>query len=445
MTAVAERTAFERTPPQDDAAEQSVLGGMMLSKDIIGEVVEIVTADDFYKPAHATIFRVITAKYAAGEPADPITVAHDLGDDLGRIGGAPYLHTLISSVPTAANAPYYARIVADRATFRRIIEAGTRIVQLGYGDGREADDAVNLAQAETYHLIDRRSSNPWQSLAEMMQPTLDEIETIGALGGQMRGIPTGFADLDRLLNGLQGGQLVCVAGRPGSGKSTMAADVARCAAIKHNLSTAYFSLEMSTVELMMRILSAESRVPLNVLRSGQLTDDDWTKLARRMGEISEAPLFVDDTANMTLMEIRAKARRLKQLHDLKLIVVDYLGLMTPSGKFGSRNDEVASLSRGLKLIAKELGVPLIAVHQLNRGPEQRTEKRPQLSDLRDSGAVEQDSDIVIFVHRDDYYDKESARAGECDFIVAKHRNGPTDTVTVAAQLHLARFVDMAIV
>jgi replicative DNA helicase len=226
--------------------------------------------------------------------------------------------------------------------------------------------------------------------------------------------------------------------------STASMDFARNAAIRHNCASAIFSLEMSKVEIVMRLLSAESRVPLHVLRSGQLSDDDWTKLARRMGEISEAPLFVDDTPNMNLMEIRAKARRLKQRHDLKMIVVDYLQLMSSPKRTESRQQEVAELSRGLKLLAKEVECPVIAVSQLNRGPEQRTDKRPQLSDLRESGSIEQDADVVILLHRDDYYDKESPRAGEADFIIAKHRNGPTDTITVAAQLHLSRFVDMAI-
>jgi len=260
----------------------------------------------------------------------------------------------------------------------------------------------------------------------------------------MTGVPTGFSDLDRLLNGLHPGQLIIVAGRPGLGKSTVSMDFARNAAIRSNCASAIFSLEMSKIEMVMRLLSAEARVPLHVLRSGQLTDDDWSKLARRMGEISEAPIFVDDTPSMNLMEIRAKARRLKQRHNLKLLVVDYLQLMTSPKRTESRQQEVADLSRGLKLLAKEIECPVIAVSQLNRGPEQRTDKRPQLSDLRESGSIEQDADVVILLHRDDYYDKESPRAGEADFIVAKHRNGPTDTVTVAAQLHLSRFVDMAI-
>ncbi|MFI6235055.1 replicative DNA helicase [Micromonospora sp. NPDC050784] len=850
---------FDKTPPQDVAAEQCVLGGMLLSKDAIADVVEILKTNDFYRPVHATIFDIILDIYGRGEPADSITVAAALADsgDLVRIGGAPYLHTLIASVPTAANAAYYARIVSERAVLRRLVEAGTKIVQLGYGTAsggsRDVDDVVDLAQQAVYDVTERRVSEDFAVLADMLQPTLDEIEAVGATGGMMTGVPTGFSDLDRLLNGLHAGQLIIVAGRPGLGKalaldtplptpggwttmgevkagdqllaadgrpttvthafdvmhdrpcyevefsdgtvivadaehlwkttsrasrrqaparqrrhwpesslanvraaherltslrnqpitlfdtieqvgpefrhvlhtvarevgsvgrisrpivrngkpqnwtapgypagpllsallqraerevnagsradhdgvvttaeiaatlrtdtaqrrlnhavrncapiqlpdrellvppytlgtwlgdghsdasrfttadpeivtllrqigvagnkhipgaylraseaqrrallaglmdtdgtvapagnlqytstskrladdvrelivslgyrctvnakptpgrtressiaytlnfstpdvifrlkrkqdahaerrrttsdvrttsrfivdvrpvpsvpvrcvtvdndehlylasramipthnSTASMDFARNAAIRANQAAAIFSLEMSKVEIVMRLLSAEARVPLHVLRSGQLSDDDWTKLARCMGEISEAPLFVDDTPSMNLMEIRAKARRLKQRHDLKMIVVDYLQLMTSPKRTESRQQEVADLSRGLKLLAKEVECPVIAVSQLNRGPEQRTDKRPQLSDLRESGSIEQDADVVILLHRDDYYDKESPRAGEADFIVAKHRNGPTDTVTVAAQLHLSRFVDMAI-
>jgi replicative DNA helicase len=865
---------FDRTPPQDVAAEQCVIGGMLLSKDAIADVVELLKSGDFYRPNHSVIFDAVLDLYGRGEPADAITVAAALAQsgDLARVGGANYLHTLIATVPTAANAAYYAKIVSERAVLRRLVEAGTRIVQLGYGSaaggGRDVDDVVDLAQQAVYDVTERRVSEDFAVLAEMLQPTLDEIEAVGAQGGVMTGVPTGFTDLDRLLNGLHAGQLVIVAGRPGLGKalaldtplptpdgwttmgevepgsqvlgadghpttvvhafdvmhgrpcfevefsdgtvivadaehlwktttrasrrqragttptrqwppdaraavaaaqkaahasrdrlvtfgevvdlvgerfrnvlpvvgseagtaglvtreyvrdgrpwrrqiqaysrhtllsalnqrvnrlvnaepkavdasvvttaqiaaslrrptdgrlnhavencrplalphrddlpippytlglwlgdghtghcgqvlkgartslrcaachasygsfvgylraagvldhkhipvaylrasetqrrallaglldadgtvtptgnvqlaftsqrlaedarelivslgyrstmttrsgngrtvatstaytltfttvddvfrlerkrlahcerrrstntartgsrfivdvrpvpsvpvrcitvdndshlylagrtmipthnSTAAMDFARAASVRHNLPSAIFSLEMSKVEIVMRLLSAEARVPLHVLRSGQLSDDDWTKLARRMGEISEAPLYVDDTPNMTLMEIRAKSRRLRQRHDLKLIVVDYLQLMTSPKRVESRQQEVAELSRGLKLLAKEVECPVVAVSQLNRGPEQRTDKRPQLSDLRESGSIEQDADVVILLHRDDYYDKESPRAGEADFIVAKHRNGPTDTITVAAQLHLSRFVDMAV-
>ncbi|WP_347405330.1 replicative DNA helicase [Asanoa sp. WMMD1127] len=384
---------FDKTPPQDVAAEQSVLGGMLLSKDAIADVVEILKTGDFYRPIHATVFDAILDLYGRGEPADAVTVAASLADagDLVRIGGAPYLQTLMASVPTAANAGYYARIVAERAVLRRLVEAGTRIVQLGYGSaagsGRDVDDVVDLAQQAIYDVTEKRVSEDFAILADMLQPTLDEIEAVGAQGGVMTGVPTGFTDLDRLLNGLHPGQLVIVAGRPGLGKSTASMDFARNAAIRHNCASAIFSLEMSKVEIVMRLLSAEARVPLHVLRSGQLSDDDWTKLARRMGEISEAPLFVDDTPNMNLMEIRAKARRLKQRHDLKMIVVDYLQLMSSPKRTESRQQEVAELSRGLKLLAKEVECPVIAVSQLNRGPEQRTDKRPQLSDLRESGCL----------------------------------------------------------
>ncbi|MFI1992422.1 replicative DNA helicase [Actinoplanes sp. NPDC020271] len=441
---------FDKTPPQDVAAEQGVLGGMLLSKDAIADVVEILKTNDFYRPIHSTVYDVILDLYGRGEPADALTVAAALADsgDLQRVGGVPYLHTLIESVPTAANASYYARIVSERAILRRLVEAGTKITQLGYGaggnGGRDVDDIVDLAQQAIYDVTEKRVSEDFAALGDMLQPTLDEIEAVGAAGGVMSGVPTGFADLDRLLNGLHPGQLIIVAGRPGLGKSTASMDFARNAAIRHGCASAIFSLEMSKIEMVMRLLSAEARVPLHTLRSGQLSDDDWTKLARRMGEISEAPIFVDDTPNMNLMEIRAKARRLKQRHNLKMLVIDYLQLMSSPKKTESRQQEVSELSRGLKLLAKEIECPVIGVSQLNRGPEQRTDKRPQLSDLRESGSIEQDADVVILLHRDDYYDKESPRAGEADFIVAKHRNGPTDTITVAAQLHLSRFVDMAI-
>jgi replicative DNA helicase len=406
--------SFDRSPPQDVAAEQCALGGMLLSKDAIADVVEIVRSGDFYRPTNALIYDMIIDLYARGEPADVITVAAALADsgDLARIGGAPYLHTLIASVPTAANAAYYARIVAERAVLRRLIEAGTRIVALGYGagagSGRDVDELVDLAQQTVYDVTERRISEDFAILSDLLQPTLDEIEAVGTQGDMMTGIPTGFTDLDRLLNGLHPGQLIVVAGRPGLGKSTAAMDFARAASVRNNLASAVFSLEMSKVEIVMRLLSAESRVPLHSLRSGKLSDDDWTKLARRMGEISEAPLFVDDTPNMTLMEIRAKARRLRQRHDLKLVIVDYLQLMTSPKRVESRQQEVADLSRGLKLLAKEIECPVVAVSQLNRGPEQRTDKRPQLSDLRESGSIEQDADVVVLLHRDDYYDKAGA-------------------------------------
>jgi replicative DNA helicase len=587
---------FERMPPHDVAAEQCVLGGMLLSKDAISDVIEVIKPTDHYRPAHQMVHEAILDLYARGEPADPITVSNELTrrGELARIGGAPYLHTLIASVPTAANASYYARIVRERAILRRLVEAGTRIVQFGYAGDADADDLVDRAQAEVYAVADRRTGEDYHALSEIMPAALEEIEAIGAHGGGINGVPTGFADLDGLTNGLHPGQMVIIAARPAVGKalaldtplptpdgwttmdevrvgdylidadgkptrvvaatgvlhgrpcyevefsdgsviiadenhqwqtwgrpdalesaqivttgqiagsvprhavalthaadlpagarpdtrwrfitavrpvfprpvrcvqvdneselylagrgmipthnSALAMDFARSAAIHNNLPTVMFSLEMGRNEITMRLLSAEARVPMHVMRTGQMSDDDWGRLARRMSEVADAPLFIDDSPNMSLMEIRAKCRRLKQRHDLKLVIIDYLQLMSSPKKTESRQQEVSEMSRSLKLLAKELEVPVIALSQLNRGPEQRQDKKPMLSDLRESGSIEQDADVVILLHREDAYERESPRAGEADLIIAKHRNGPTATVTVAFQGHYSRFVDMA--
>jgi replicative DNA helicase len=436
----------DRTPPHDVAAEQSVLGAMMLSKDAIADVVETIREGDFYRPAHQAIYSTVLDLYGRGEPADAVTVAADLTrtGDIGRIGGAPYLHTLVAMVPTAANAGYYARIVREQAILRRLVEAGTRIVSMGYGATGDVDDLVDRAQAEVYEVTERRTSEDYAPLGEIMGDALSEIEAIANRGGEMVGVPTGFAELDKLTNGLHPGQMVILAARPAIGKSTMGLDLARAASIKNGLASVIFSLEMSRNEIVMRLLSAEAQVPLHHMRAGTMSDADWTKLASKMGVVSDAPLFIDDSPNMTLMEIRAKCRRLKQRHDLRLVIVDYMQLMTSGKKVESRQQEVSEFSRSLKLLAKELGVPVVAISQLNRGPEQRTDKKPMLSDLRESGSLEQDADMVILLHREDFYEKESPRAGEADFIVAKHRNGPTQTVTVAFQGHYSRFVDMAL-
>jgi replicative DNA helicase len=767
---------YDRTPPQDIAAEQSVLGGMMLSKDAIADVIEVVRPNDFYRPAHQLVYDAILDLYSRGEPADAVTVSAELvrSGQLNRVGGAQYLHTLISMVPTAANAGYYASIVGERATLRRLVSAGTRIVQMGYdtasgsaGVVGSVDDVVDRAQAEIYEVTERRSSEDYVHIETLLQGTMDEIDRISATGGIGTGIPTGFSRLDEITNGLHPGQMITVAGRPGSGKalaldtllatptgfttmgevrvgqlllgadgrptrvvaatdvmlgrpcyemkfsdgsvviadaehqwrtvsravrqlldervtagavpradisqigstgpggsvgsiegitagvaawhvapmrsarrrpvagapyrqvatteqlaqtlysatarprfnhavecveplqlpeahlpvspqrlglllrdatvagldgipmeylrasqsqrqellqallpygrwsnaitvanhdlaediadllsglgylptisasddgsthtvnfkreyqplrfsggqrlamrpispgsqkryitsikaiesvpvrcvevdnvdhmylagrgmipthnSTLALDFARASAIKHHKPTVVFSLEMGKTEIMMRLFSAEASVPLRNMRSGHMTDQDWTRMARRAGELSEAPLYIDDSPNLTMMEIRAKARRLRQRHDLQMIVIDYLQLMTSGKRVESRQQEVSEFSRAIKLLAKELDVPVIALSQLNRGPEQRTDKRPMLSDLRESGSIEQDSDLVLLVHREDMYEKESPRAGEADLIIAKHRNGPTATVAVSFQGHYSRFADM---
>lgn len=441
------REPADRTPPQDLAAEQCVLGAMLLSKDAIADVVEVLRGDDFYKPSHQTVFEAALDLYGRGEPADAVTVADQLAKrgELLRIGGAPYLHTLVASVPTAANAGYYGKIVSEQAILRRLVQAGTRIVQMGYSAEGEVDGLVDRAQAEVYDVTARRVTDDYQPLSALMDGTLTELETIANRGDQMVGVPTGFSDLDELMNGLHPGNMVIVAGRPAMGKSTVGLDFARAASIKSGLTSAIFSLEMARNEIVMRLLSAEAQVPLHHMRSGSMGDQEWTRLAQKMSAVSDAPLFIDDSPNLTMMEIRAKCRRLKQRHDLRLVVIDYMQLMTSGRKVESRQQEVSDFSRSLKLLAKELEVPVVAISQLNRGPEQRQDKRPMLADLRESGSLEQDADVVILLHREDAYDREHPRAGEADFIVAKHRNGPTGTVVVAFQGHYSRFVDMAAV
>jgi replicative DNA helicase len=534
----------DRLPPQDLHAEQSVLGGMLLSKDAIADCVEVLRPADFYRPQHEAIFDAVLSLYGRGEPADAITVADELGKrgDLGRVGGQAYLHQLISSVPTAANAGYYAQIVAERAVLRRLVEAGTKIVQLGYAQGGgDVEDIVNAAQAEVYAVVDKRGAEDYHRLGDILEMTVDEIEVASGKSGEMTGVPTGFTDLDSLTNGLHPGQMIVVAARPAIGKalaldtplptptgwttmgdvavgewvlgadgrptrvvaatevmrgrpcyevefsdgsvlvadahhqwsvgrdglssevlttnqvrealavgatvtidralvedevpsaatwkivdvspvtsvpvrcievdsadrlylagesmipthnSTLGLDIVRTAAIRHNLAAVLFSLEMSKTEITMRLLSAEAGIQLQHMRKGTMREDDWTRLASTMGRVSDAPLFIDDSPNMSLMEIRAKCRRLKQRDNLKLVVIDYLQLMSSGKKVESRQQEVSEFSRALKLLAKELEVPVVAISQLNRGPEQRTDKRPQMSDLRESGCLTAETRVL---------------------------------------------------
>ena len=435
--------ARERTPPHDLLSEQSTLGGMLLSKDAVADVVETLRGGDFYIPKHEVIFEAILSLYSHGEPTDVITVTDELmkTGDLQRAGGVDYLHSLTSIVPTAANAGYYASIVQERALLRRLVDAGTRIAQMGYSGEGEAVELVNQAQAEVYSVTGQDQTEDYVPLEIAVSAALEEIEMAKGRDGEMTGVPTGFKDLDELTNGLHAGQMIVVAARPAMGKSTLALDFARASAIKHDQPAIFFSLEMGKTEIAMRLLSAEGQIPLQKLRKGDLDSRDWTTLASTRGRINDAPLYVDDSPNMTLVEIRAKCRRLKQRVGLKMIIIDYLQLMTSGKKVESRQQEVSEFSRALKLMAKELQVPVIALSQLNRGSEQRQDKRPMVSDLRESGSIEQDADMVILLHRDEVYDRQS-RPGEADLIVAKHRNGPTADIAVAFQGHYSRFHDM---
>lgn len=436
---------FERVPPQDLAAEQCVLGGMLLSKRAIAEVLEILDPEDFYKPQHETIFRAIVDLYGQGEPVDPITVTNHLRElgHLDKIGGGSYLSLCVQAVPTAANAEYYAEIVRDCAIRHRIVQAGHRITAIGYDGEGEAHAAIDRAQAELAGVAKAREEADSALLGEDLPDVVAELEKLQAEGRAI-GIPTGFKDLDYLTHGLHPGQMIIIAGRPGLGKSTLGVDFLRAASLDGHLPSAFFSLEMSRREVQHRIISAEAKIGLHRIRGGNMTNDDWARFANQMQRLTMAPLTIDATPNRTVHQIKARCRQIKQKTGLSLVVIDYLQLLSGQSKRAeNRQTEVSEMSRSIKLMAKELDVPVVVLCQLNRGPEQRTDKKPQIADLRESGSLEQDADVVILVHREDAYDKESPRAGEADLIVAKHRSGPTSTITVAAQLHYSRFVDMA--
>lgn len=438
--------AVDRMPPQDLAAEQSVLGAMLMSKDAISDAVEVIRGVDFYRPVHEYIFEAIVSLYGRGEPADPVTVAAELSKrgEIGRIGGPVYLHDLLAATSIAANATYYAEIVREKSILRRLVNASARIAQLGYAGVGDVDDIVDEAQQTLYEVTENKANEDYQPLSTLIQPTLDEMEALSR-NDAVSGVPTGFSRLDAMTNGFHGGQMIIIAARPGVGKSTLALDFCRSAAIRHDLATAFFSLEMSRTEIVMKLVSAEAAVPLKAVRSGQLSEHEWDKVTAKMAEMNDKPFFIDDSPNLTMMEIRSKARRLKQRHDLRLVVIDYLQLMSSGKRVESRQLEVSEFSRQIKLLAKELEVPVIALSQLNRGPEQRKDGVPQVSDLRESGSLEQDADMVLLLHREEMYNREDpSLKGMADIYIAKHRNGETGKIESIFQGHYSRFTDAGI-
>jgi replicative DNA helicase len=438
------RPTEQRMLPNDLLAEQCTLGGMLLSQEAIAEVFDAVRGPDFYAPKHEIIYDAILELYSKGEPTDVITVTDQLtkNGDLVKAGGADYLHTLTSIVPTAANAAFYAEIVQEKATLRRLVEVGTKIAQMGYKAEGDIIDLVNQAESDLYGVSNQGSGEDYVPLFDSIEDAVKQMEIAQKRGGEMVGVPTGFSELDDMTHGLHPGQLIILAARPAVGKSTLALDIARTAAIKHNKPVIFFSLEMGRAEIAMRLLSAESRIYLQNMRKGSLSDNDWSRIASVRGEINSAPLYIDDSPNMTLVEIRAKCRRLAKRVGLEMIVIDYIQLMTSGKKVESRQQEVSEFSRALKLLAKELGVPVIAISQLNRNSEKSENKKPELSHLRESGSLEQDADVVVLLHREDIGNKEHARAGEADLIVAKQRNGPTGTVVVNFLGQFSKFEDM---
>jgi replicative DNA helicase len=434
----------ERMLPNDMLAEQSALGGMLLSQEACAEVFENVKGSDFYAPKHELIFEAVATLFGKGEPIDVITVTDELmkQGNLVKAGSADYLHTLTSIVPTAANAAFYAKIVQEKATLRRLVEVGTKIAQLGYANEGDVEDLVNEAQERVYQVGGASVTEDYVGLSTSIEAAINEIESAQKRGGDMVGVPTGFIELDDLTHGFHPGQLIIVAARPAVGKSTIALDFARHAAIKANKPTIFFSLEMGRAEIAMRLLSAESNIQLQNMRKGTIGDTEWSRLAQVRGQINDAPLYIDDSPNLTLVEIRAKCRRLAQRVGLKMVVIDYIQLMTSGKKVESRQQEVSEFSRALKLLAKELQVPVIALSQLNRQAEQTKDKKPEISHLRESGSLEQDADVVILLHREGIGERDHPRAAEADIILAKQRSGPTGTVTVAFQGQYSRFMNM---
>ena len=434
----------ERMLPNDMLAEQSALGGMLLSQEACAEVFESVKGSDFYAPKHELIFEAVATLFGKGEPIDVITVTDELmkQGNLVKAGSADYLHTLTSIVPTAANAAFYAKIVQEKATLRRLVEVGTKIAQLGYANEGDVEDLVNEAQERVYQVGGASVTEDYVGLSTSIEAAINEIESAQKRGGDMVGVPTGFIELDDLTHGFHPGQLIIVAARPAVGKSTIALDFARHAAVKANKPTIFFSLEMGRAEIAMRLLSAESNIYLQNMRKGTIGDNEWARLAQVRGQINDAPLYIDDSPNLTLVEIRAKCRRLAQRVGLKMVVIDYIQLMTSGKKVESRQQEVSEFSRALKLLAKELQVPVIALSQLNRQAEQTKDKKPEISHLRESGSLEQDADVVILLHREGIGERDHPRAAEADIILAKQRSGPTGTVTVAFQGQYSRFMNM---
>jgi replicative DNA helicase len=433
----------QRMLPSDMLAEQCTLGGMLLSQEAIADVFDAVRGSDFYAPKHEIIYSAIIELFNRGEPTDVITVTDQLSKtgELVRAGGADYLHTLTSIVPTAANAAFYADIVQEKATLRRLIEVGTKIAQMGYTAQGDITELVNQAQSDVYAVSKAGAGEDYVPLFDSIDAAVALMENAQKRGGEMVGVPTGFQKLDEMTHGLHPGQLIILAARPAVGKSTLALDIARNASIRHKKPVIFFSLEMGRAEIAMRLLSAESRIYLQAMRKGNLSDNDWSRIASVRGEINSAPLYIDDSPNMTLVEIRAKCRRLAKRVGLEMIVIDYIQLMTSGKKVESRQQEVSEFSRALKLLAKEIGVPVIAISQLNRNSERSENKKPELSHLRESGSLEQDADVVVLLHREDMAKREEERDGLAELIVAKQRNGPTGPVMVNFLGQFSKFED----
>ncbi|NEY73126.1 replicative DNA helicase [Bacillus mesophilus] len=435
----------DRTPPQNIEAEQAVLGAVFLEPSSLTTASEILIPEDFYRASHQRIFNVMLSLNEKGEPVDLVTVTSELADLklLEEIGGVSYLSDLANSVPTAANIEYYAKIVEEKSILRRLIRTATSIVTDGYARDDEVDVLLNEAEKGILDVSRRKNSSSFQNIKDVLVDAYDNIELLHNRVGDITGIPTGFRELDRMTAGFQRNDLIIVAARPSVGKTAFALNIAQNVATKTDENVAIFSLEMGAQQLVMRMLCAEGNINAQNLRTGKLTSEDWGKLTMAMGSLSNAGIYIDDTPGVKINEIQSKCRRLKQESGLGMILIDYLQLIQGNGRAGeNRQQEVSEISRSLKQLARELEVPVIALSQLSRGVEQRQDKRPMMSDIRESGSIEQDADIVAFLYRDDYYDKESEAKNIIEIIIAKQRNGPVGTVELAFVKEYNKFVNL---
>jgi replicative DNA helicase len=440
------RSTVDRIPPQNPEAEEYVIGSMLISPGAMAGVVEVVRPSDFYKHSNGAIFKAAIDLYARGEPVDAITVADHLDKqgELEAVGGKVRIFELANLVPATANVSHWARIVRDLATLRGLIETGQTIARIGWERSGETVDLVDEAERLIFELSQQRVTGEFTHIDQLLKESFERITQLYEAGVDVTGTPSGYRDIDRLTSGFQPGNLIIIAARPSMGKSALALCMAANLAVRQGIPVGMFTLEMSKSEVTQRLMCSEAKVESQRLRTGKLAPDDWPRLTAACDKLAKAPIYVDDTGSINMMEIRSKSRRLKSRHpDLGLIVVDYLQLMSSSGNIENRVQEVSQISRSLKILARDLEVPIIALSQLSRAVEQRTDKRPILSDLRESGSIEQDADLVAFIYRDEYYNDESDQQGLAEVILAKHRNGPTDSVKLSFLKRYAKFADLA--
>lgn len=435
---------MQRIPPHSMEAEQSVLGSMLLDKEAVAAAGEVLQAEDFYSDAHREIYEAMLSLYEAGKPVDLVTLVDELDQrgTMDGVGGLTYVTDLSRMVPSTANVRYYIRIIEEKSILRKLIKASGSIMNESYEASKEVDEIINQAEKSIFDISQKQSTTSFEHIKDTLLSSYAKIEELYNSKGSITGLPTGFVELDYKLSGMHPSELILVAARPGMGKTSFIMNVAQYAAIHSKAPVAVFNLEMSRDQLANRMLCCEANVELQKIRTGNLSEDDWRKLARAMAPLSQAPIYIDDTPGISVTEIRSKCRRLKIEHGLGLVVIDYLQLMSGRGRTDSRQQEIAEISRALKVLAMELSVPIIAGSQLSRAPEARTDHRPMLSDLRESGAIEQDADVVMFLYRDEYYNPDSEDKNIAEVIVAKQRNGPTGVVKLAWLGQYTKFANL---